>query len=121
VNGLPHSVIINVIARGGGFDDLDQLLQLDRVQLLVGRLWDGAHRSVAHVLATKQDHVTASNAAIMHHDEREPWSYRQNHHRRRACEARANNFSFNAGACGCAWLCANWRRIAETPRVRSQW
>jgi hypothetical protein len=31
------------------------------------------------------------------------------------------NSSFIAGdACGCAWVCANWRRIAETPGVRSR-
>ena len=33
---------------------------------------------------------------------------------------RGPNFSFIAGGvCGCAWLCANCRRIAETARVRS--
>jgi hypothetical protein len=52
-------------------------------------------------------------------------SNRQDHPRRGACEARTSfdgpDFSSIAGgACGCAWLCANWRRIAETPRVRSQ-
>ncbi len=48
----------------------------------------------------------------------------QDHHWRRTCEVRTNldgpNFSFIAGAaCGCAWLCANCDRIAETPGVRS--